>query len=203
MFISLVKVRHCPWEDLDTLEVREILRREILEGLLVYNHFGSPCRAWALANTLNGGTRRNGCPDGSNNPLPREQHANSQAKFVFEICLLLSQHGGWWTVENPRSSYLFLSKYYRQLCTGSALFLVLFDQCSYGLKLPGGPPRCKSTSTASNFPEIHLLERKCPGLVGPHHQLERAWGLRKIQSKGICKTVSLSRAAGAYPPRLC
>ena len=87
-------------EDLNRVEVRNRLRREILSSYARYYYFGFPCRGWAQANKFNGGMRRRSRPDGGESPLPREKHANFQASYVIEFCLLLHALNGWFTIES-------------------------------------------------------------------------------------------------------
>ena len=68
----------------------EVEGGEIYSMYLTYAHFGIKCSPWAAANTLNGGTRSQAFPDGSEHALPREVVANRQAAVVFHLCFLIN-----------------------------------------------------------------------------------------------------------------
>ena len=125
---------------------------------------------------------------------------NRLADIVAELCELLIDGGGFYSIENPVGSYLFLYKPIQRL-SARAGRLVNFSQCAYGLILPGARAQhyCrKNTSILTNLSELVILQLSCPGVSATHiHDV--AWGSRKLEGG----TVSLARSAGAYPPELC
>ena len=92
--------------DLDRPDVRLGLVAEIRSGFVRYIHFGLPCKGWANANTLNGGTRRQCFPLGIPPILEREALSNTQGSYVVELCEELMRAGGWFSIENPMGEFL-------------------------------------------------------------------------------------------------
>ena len=187
--------------DLDLLETRLKLEHEIDSGMLRYLHFGLPCGGWANANRLNGGTRRLHCPDGGPQPLERELRANRQGEYVSVLALKLASKGGYFTIENPWASSFWSSSSFNWLKSKTTVHLCHIALCSYGHRIPGANRLTfceKRTGFAANFPEVMLLERRCPG-TSPSHQHQRAWGNVRVNGKSI----SCAKAAGHYPPLLC
>ena len=186
--------------DLFRPEVVAKLRDGIIRGRLWYVHFGVPCSTWGRAGRLNKGTRRVGREMGDGS-LSRECDANSLSHIVSSLCILLQQHGGIFTIENPHDSYLWNSVYISSLRSKVTCYFANFDQCAYGLRLPGSAKHVyckKSTRILSNYPYISQLDRRCPGKCEAH-QHEWAWG--SVAVKG--KSVKLAAQAGHYPTSLC
>ena len=78
---------------------------------------------------------------------------------------------------------------------------MVFDQCAYGLQLPGHPPGtyCKKrTGLLTSLGALRDVEKRWPGMSEGHCH-EYAWGSREVGGK----QVKLATAAGAYPPSLC
>ena len=173
----------------------------IMSGEICYVHFGLPCKSWGKSNRLNGGTRRLGCPQGGPCPLPRELVGNRQALLVSDLCLLLHERGGWFSIENPSDSHVFRFDPVVSMTVKTGACLVKFDQCAYGLALPGAPVQTyckKSTAILTNIHGMTAVARKCPGIC-PLHRHEHAWGSRKVGDVRF----SLAASAGRYPPALC
>ena len=64
--------------DLDRVVARFRLESQIVSRYYGYFHFGILCSSWGSSNTLNGGTRRNECPDRGPDVLDRERVGNDQ-----------------------------------------------------------------------------------------------------------------------------
>ena len=191
------------WNDLDDRHTLEALEADILLGITRWVHFGIPCTSWGSLNTYNGGTRRRWCPDGSDDLLPREALGNAQSVAVAGLCALLDKVGGLFSVENPRASYLWLSGPFLKLqqSLGDRFIVTDFDQCQYGLQLPGSKSHefCrKSTRIVGNFVELSAICLKCSGKT-PRHQHIHAIGSVSVDGKRI----SRAGAAGRYPKGLC
>ena len=94
-----------------------------------------------------------------------------------------------------------LIEFLRAVCT-----IVDFDQCSFGLQLPGAQPHqfCqKSTRLIGSIPTLKKLEQKCPGKSSSHVH-DHAFGSASIVGPdGQRKTLSKAGAAGIYPVGLC
>ena len=105
------------------------------------------------------------------------------------------------SIENPADSYLFLYEPIVRLLQDPRTQLITFDQCAYGLRPPGASMfefTRKRTSLLTSMPELHALQRACPGLTTNHIHVH-AWGSVKVD--GV--SYSRARAAGAYPLQLC
>ena len=109
------------------------LYREILEGAYFYIHFGMPCSSFSVLQNLNGGTRSLACPEGDSS-LDREVIGNLLADSVAKLCAALAKVGGFYSIENPLSSYLWGYGPIAKLRRSS--FDVDFHQCAYGLSPP-------------------------------------------------------------------
>ena len=192
---------YIPAADLDRKVVRDQLLAEIRSGFVRFCHFGLPCKGWASANRLNGGTRRKEHPDGIEPILPRERTANVQGAYVVDLCIALAKAGSWFVIENPRRSDFWRSSSFNRLQQHVPLVLAHVDMCAYDHRLPGAPAHtfcCKATSFCSNILGFDKVSASCPG-ISAKHQHETAWGSRNVN--GI--VVSLAKAAGAYPDDLC
>jgi len=179
--------------------------QDIMFGLYTYWHFGLCCGGWGKANDLNGGTRTIECPMGGGKgaePLERELLSNEQARVVCLLCTILHKNGCFWSIENPKGSHVWRSDHILHLlkvCGGDACF-VHFDQCCYGLQLPGSDSDMfclKSTIVLTNICELQGLSKFCPG-VGIGHRHDCAWGSAKVDGKRYSKAA----AAGRYPAAL-
>ena len=151
--------------DFDIASNRALLCAMILDGRLVYVHFGVPCSRWAMANTLNGGTRRRHCPEGDGS-LEREVLGNEQAEHVADICILCARHQVHFTIENPSGSYLFQHSPLLRFFERVECYESVFDQCRFGLTLdgPSGPGACrKRTRVVASFrePSKAVLDYAC------------------------------------------
>ena len=145
-------------------------------------------------NTMNGGTRTKSCPAGEK-PLDRELIANLLADRVAELCLCQHLVGGFFTIENPQSSYVWLYKPFQSLLEHA--FEVVFDQCMYGLQ----PPHCsdlyikKPTKLLTNYPGLRGLAIRCDKT----HKHYTCLGDVLVDGK----RVKLCDHASMYPQPLC
>jgi len=181
------------------LTVRAVIRKlkfEIVSGLIAFIHFGLPCTTWTTLTYINGGTRRVWLPEGDGS-LGRENIGNLQASLCARLCVLVREHGGHFSIENPKGSLLWKSKYIKHITSHVATYFVSFDQCAYGLSVPGFSKYefCrKSTSVLASFPSIRRLEARCPG-VSRYHRHRHVLGSVKIEGKWQ----SVAKLAGRYP----
>ena len=161
---------------------------------------GLPCTTWGNAGRTNGGTRRKDCPYGSG-ALEREHMGNKQWKDAVRLIEALVAAGGCFTMENPQTSCLWWSREMDQLSRLTPCKLVTFTQCAYDLRPPAAQAYeyfPKITSVFGNLNDLHVLERRCPG-KRPCHSHVAACGSRKVRGKHV----SLAKATGRYPPKLC
>ena len=178
----------------------------IMAGYFLCMHFGICCGGWGKANTMNGGTRTLEFPlggAGGRSILPREILANSHAEIVCSLCRLLYDFGYFFTIENPYGSHLWIAPVMVALMEyiGSNGVLVQFDQCTYGLQLPGATKFCfcrKRTCIFTNNLKLENIASTCPG-ISRFHIHDHAWGTVRIEGK----TYSKAAAAGRYSNSLC
>ena len=177
--------------------------------MYLYMHFGLVCKSWSHLNTFNGGTRTKVHPEGgAKGPiLPREQLGNDQATMICRLCMLLHSRGFHFTIENPLGSYVWLFKPMQELIAflGSDCVIVDFDQCYFGLQLPGAGPQyfCqKSTRLLGNIPALQCLSHRCPGKCETHIH-DHAFGSATVETSTGRRTLSKAGAAGIYPVGLC
>ena len=186
--------------DPDTLAYVEM---EINMGLYLAWLFGISCTSWSAAGRLNGGTRRRDNPDGGPQLLPREVLGNRHASIMVSLCIRLVDKGCFFSIENPLDSYLWICSMFDRLwshCSGKD-WKFDFDQCAFGLKLPGCSHHeyCrKSTSVVTNIPDLQFLQRRCPGR-GQKHRRVAAWGTVSVNGR----TYHRAACAGRCPPMLC
>ena len=89
-----------------------------------------------------------------------------------------------------------------KLINSYGCIIVSFCQCSYGLRLPGSQSHefCrKRISILTNIPVLSSLAKGCPGISAHHHHHIVAWGSTRVKGRSL----SLAKAAGAYPTALC
>lgn len=133
-------------------------------------HFGTPCGSFLILQHSNGGTRRKHCPEGSD-VLLREVIGNEVLRRTMILIDILEQHGNFWTMENPSSSYLWCMPRVSKKIQNADTILVSLDQCGYGLKLRDsngnlGPCR-KPTKFLGNLPGLDALGCTCQCTI-PH-----------------------------------
>jgi len=146
---------------------------------------------------MNGGTRRSFRPGGDGS-RPKEEQGNRKACVTARLCRALQAVGGFWTIENPQSSFLFQYAPIAALYGYPGVSDVCFDQCEYELRPPGGLSNQrvkKPTRLLGNVPGLSRLARRCS------HTHEHVHALGSVRVNG--QRVSRARAAGAYPPPLC
>ena len=161
-------------------------------------HFGMPCGSFSILQHSNGGTRRKSCPEG-NGSLLREVIGNEILRRTNILISILEEHGSFWTLENPASSYLWSMKSMRERINNPRNHWVYFDQCFYGLQLKDdqgclGPCK-KPTKMLGNLTNLPKLEARCR-CEKPH--VHAVGGVRTKQG-----WKRRSELAGHYPLKLC
>ena len=191
------KNKYVPAHDVENPHVYANLRRQIRSGCFFYIHFGLPCKSWSQLQRMNGGTRRKSTPagDGSN---PHEERANILARRIALLCRDQHKCGNYFSVENPRGSYLWDFESIAAL--GRISYEVDFDQCMYGLLPPHLTDESKtyirkSTRLLTNMVELKSLSKACD------HCHKHYTCLGSVRVRG--QTIQVSAAAGRYPSRLC
>ena len=161
-------------------------------------HFGFPCGSFSQLQDLNKGTRSKSEPEG-NNKLEREVKGNEILKRTLHLCILLAEHGSFFTLENPSSSYAWDTKWYKALKNRFPLNEVKLDQCSYNLRIPDDQGKLglskKGSLLAGNLPGLQRLGKTCNG----EHVHVAVIGCVKLGAKWYKR----STLAGTYPKALC
>ena len=176
------------------------LLRDILAGCYFYIHFGIPCSSFSVIQNLNQGTRSIENPSGDGS-LERELVGNKFADTVSMLCNALQEVGAFYSLENPRSSYLWRYSPISKLLDHAVD--VDFDQCAYGLAPPG--VICKKSDSCSR---IKKPTRVRTNLLQLQH-LARKWSCahKHFTCLGSVKVdgswVSVAKEAGKYPLKLC
>ena len=161
-------------------------------------HFGMPCGSFSLMQNMNKGTRSKDQPEGDGS-LAREKIGNELAKRTCYLCMILYEHGNFFTIENPRTSMAWYLKELKHLKSLDRVTIVDFDQCEYSLRIPDAEGNLglakKATRILGNLPHLSMLGRQCSA----QHQ--------HVQVIGGVKTSSgwkrRSELAGGYPRALC
>lgn len=161
-------------------------------------HFGLPCGSFSILQHSNHGTRRKGIPQGDGSLL-REVIGNKILNRTLKLISILEKAGNYWTLENPRSSYVWLMPGIAEKLENPNYREAIMHQCAYGLRLKGtdgtyGPCK-KHTRFFGNLPGLETLEKYCK-CRQPH--VHAVGGVRT--SRGWMRR---SELAGHYPQALC
>ncbi len=114
---------------------------------------------------------------------------------MVSLCWLCFATGTHFSIENPRTSYLWHLVELKAL--GGHTVVVDFDQCAYGLCLPRheSRPIKKATRLLTIVLELSTLARYCT----KDHEHTRCMGSFKHEDR----RVDVSEFGGAYPRELC
>ena len=123
-----------------------------------YVHFGMPCTTFSAA--LRGVARFRSVADpvGPESVL-KVAAANTLVRNMLQMIKLLTKTGGFWSIENPRSSLLWCFPGISEL----GGFTIDLDACAFGAKFPEKGPTKKPTRIFTNLPALRSLGRRCPG----------------------------------------
>lgn len=163
-----------------------------------YWHFGFPCGSFSLMQNMNGSSRSKDNPLGDGT-IPREVKGNEIMHRAIYLCQLLHQHGSFFALENPLTSYAWRTPAVCKLIQGCNCQQVAFDQCQFGLQIPGIDGvmglALKPTKMVGTLPHLDMLPKKCSR---EHTHVAVLGGVRH---RG--KWQKRSQLAGAYPRGLC
>ena len=96
-----------PSADLSVRSNIDRLIKDIESGAFKYVHLGTPCSSFSVLQTLfNHGTRSRNRPQGDGT-RSNELHGNLLLKHSILVIRACMRHNVFWTLENPKSSYLF------------------------------------------------------------------------------------------------
>ena len=137
--------------------------REVLAGPVRYVHFGTPCTTFSAA--LRGAARLRSVADPVGpESVPKIAAANALLRNMLQIIRLLAKTGGFWSIENPRSSLLWRFPGVSEL----GGFAVDFDACAYKAMSPGEGVHQEADQAAHEPPCTAFLGTTVPGHALAH-----------------------------------
>ena len=174
-------------------EVKTLLKRKKVRWL----HLAPPCKTfskarkrdkWAKVRKL----RSRAKPDGLEPKTPLVREANLLASRSAQLATIQLKAGGWFSIENPATSYIWLYKPLVRLAKLDRVQLLEGDQCMFG-----GEYR-KPTGWLTNSPHLSRIAVKCPGGPGHHHPPLEGM-VRDFWGEWVWRTA----LAAEYPQGLC
>ena len=179
-------------------QVQQCLFSWLRSGQVLGVHLGTPCTTYSIARKWDGGP-----------PPLRDEHnlrgfpwlTASQRKAVDQgttfmelsvhIARLVVEAGGFFTIENPHSSRIWLTPELQELHAWSGAVEVVMDMCCYG------SDHLKPTRFLCSHPCFEALGKRCQG-GHEHIPLQgMVWDVEKED------WVYVTKAAQVYPPPLC
>ena len=122
-------------------------------------HFTFPCGSFSLLQNLNHGTRTTQMPMGTGE-LEREKKGNEIWHRTIYLCQLLHDHGSFFSLENPLTSFAWKFPKYLELCKRTGAIEVYLDQCCYNLRIPDSSGNLglarKPTQFVGSMADIHM-----------------------------------------------
>ena len=175
--------------DLTATSFREELRKKIVRGLFFLVHFAPPCSTWSRARLPP--LRRPGEHiEGVLGLTAKQRERLREGTALARACVLLAeaclQHGVGFSIENPRSSMMWLWGPMAKILEHPSVIIVDLVYCRFGA------PWLKPTRLVTNIRELAALQGGCPG--GHVHQA--------LRGTAPCGTL-WTRLACAYPAKLC
>lgn len=186
----------CPWDviygnQFNVLTCGHVLLELILAHRIVAQHFAVPCQSltWARWPQLRDALHPEGLQSLSHWQQSLVDQGNALAAFTAECCELLHSVGGYFSVENPELSWLWLLPYMLMLANleGVQFIRVLFKDFAV--------PYLKPTLILHNMPTLHNINLEGAPWLGETLRLRgKMWWDGKLQ---FCTHV-----AQPYPPVL-
>ena len=168
----------------------EGLRQRILRREFTWVHMGPPCTSfcrWFLL-TCRSCTRTESNPTGLETNL-KEKRGNVLARVCVRLARACQTSGTSWSVENPRTSYLWRLPEYVTLCREVGVEFVHLTMCSYGA------PYLKRTSFLTNARWMRGAGSMCT-CMQTHERLQ---GTVRVGGRSVHRTA----LAAAHPRALC
>ena len=181
-------------QDLTDVGLQDELLALVSAGGVAWVHMGPPCTtfsSWYLCSS-HSNTRSKENPEGFGNSKD-EVLGNTMAYFSVKMANKCIRTNTWFTIEQPRSSWMWLLKSMRALALNPTVHFTYLTMCSYG------SPYQKRTAFLSNarFTTGVASSCNCKRLGKEHVRLQGAIvnkdGTREHRTK----------IAAAYPPSLC
>lgn len=173
--------------------LKSMIKRKQIRWL----HMAPPCRSFSRARRKDRlarvrKLRSHSKPEGLDpkNALVRE--ANLLAARTAQLAALQYKVNGWFSIENPANSFMWLLKSMIRLARSPTVNKVVGDQCMFGGEF------VKPTLWLTNAPHLNILAKHCPG--APRHVHEKLIGFaRNFWGETVFKT----SLAAEYPQGLC
>ena len=183
-----------PWdaingENFDVLKNGHVLISLAASSHLAFVHMAPPCQSstWGRFPALRTWSCPSGIPNLSGSQLQLVNLGNAVASFCISLCLALYIAGGYFSLENPRLSWLW--------ALNPCLSLYSLDGVIFSLVLYSsfGAAYAKPTIFMHNTPTLHELQDGEPGEV-----TVKLRGLVRWHGEWVART----RLAAMYPPEL-
>ena len=130
-------------------------------------HFCLPSASFSILQNMNHSTRSREKPEGLG-WLKKEKRGNELARRTIYLCKLLHEHGSFFTVENPKTSFVWLLPEMQGLINITQARTVEFDQCCYNLRIFDSKGFSglvkKATKIVGTLPTLEHLRRRCDQL---------------------------------------
>ena len=126
---------------------------------------------------------------------PRAEQGNQIARKVAALCRQRHNKGQWWSIENPKDSYLWELKEFQQLKKLPGVYFVIMDQCAYGASSR------KPTGILTNAPWMLLVNKTCGQARWHNHTVLKGKALDYRCDPPL--VVWRSSLAAEYPTGLC
>ena len=200
----------CLWIDLSTRFGQEDLRKRVLHDTVAYVHFAPPCGTASRARDrrrynadgtpakldpkpLRSDQYPDGLPSLIGTDLERVKTANELYRFVAVLCAELSAKGIAWSIENPKNSRMWDTKWFRWLSRKKAdgelnYHRMTFDMCMHG----GSRPKATSFLVSEDL-DLSSMELTCDD-----SHTHKPWGL--VHEAGCVFATAEERN---YPDLLC
>ena len=164
-FELIQRGKSCQEHDLLNNSTFFSLVKEASQGHQLW-HFRFPCGSFSVLQNMNKGTRSLAQPQGSGQ-LEREKIGNELAFCAIYLCLVLHEHGSFFTFENPKTSLLWHLEPMKDLMLVTNSTSVYVDLCMYNLQVRDCQGCLgfsqKSTRIIGTMPTLQFLSRTCDG----------------------------------------
>ena len=174
-------------------KIKQLIKRKKIRWL----HLAPPCRTFTRARRSDRiarvrKLRSHSKPEGFDTTNPLVKEANLLAARSAQLAALQHKAGGWFSIENPLTSYIWLFKPMKRLTSFPEIFRVEGDQCRFGGEY------VKPTCWLTNSQHLKILQKRCPG--EPTHVHPKLTG---FTSDYFGNQVFKTSFAAEYPQGLC
>ena len=186
-----------PWDskfgpDYNVLTMGFMLQDIIKAGIVLSAHFGTPCQSmtWARLPQLRSWRFPAGVPNLKDHQQALVSTGNALLQFTVDTCILIHSQGGYFSIENPELSWMWVQACMLILLRVPGVAMVRFLFKAFLV------PFTKPTAIVHNIPTLHRLREGVAQWTADCVVLRG-----QILWKG--KKVFRTHLAQAYPPLLC